>query len=217
MENGHHRPSRRVRLIGHAVCRLVALVPASWALLRPAVERYFDSAAASWDSRTGAGGFEHLEPLSVALDAVTVKPERVLDIGCGTGQTTLFLAREYPHAGIRGVDISPEMVRRAGRRLGLDPAARVSFRVADAAALPWPEDSFDLVVQVNVPVFADEVARVLRRPGEYVVISTLGADTPFFTPDRVFARATERAGLDPAGQGRAGSGTWQIARLTEDD
>ena len=210
------RPSRRIRLVGQAVCRAVALSPRTWPLIRRPVESFFDSAAASWDSRTGAGGFEHLEPLAVGLGSVEVRPERVLDLGCGTGETTLFLAREYPTAGVRGLDLSPEMIRRAARRLGLDPSARVSFRVGDASCLPWPDDSFDLVVQVNVPVFADEVARVLRPAGEYLSVSTLGPSTPFHTPRRLYTKAAERAGLIPCGEGSGGAGTWRIAKLADD-
>lgn len=193
---------------------LVAAAPAIWPLLRRPVERFFDSAAVSWESRTGAGGYEHLEPLAVALGTLAEKPERVLDLGCGTGETTLFLAREFPSAGIRGVDLSSEMVRRATRKLGLDPSARVSYRVADAAALPWPSGSFDLVSQVNLPVFADEVARVLRPGGSYVSISSLGRDTPFHTPDYLYERALRRAGMVPCAGGATASGSWRIARLS---
>ena len=210
-------PPLRIRLAGHAVTRLVAGFPWSWALLRPGVEAFFDSAATSWDSRTTAGSYEYLEPLAVALGKVGVRPERVLDIGCGTGEATLFLAREFPMAGVRGVDLSEEMVRRATRKVGLDPSARVSFRVGDGSDLPWPEDSFDLVVQVNVPLFPREVARVLRRGGEFVSVSTLGADTPFDTPERWYRRALSRAGMLPAASGRVGTGTWKIARLSGDD
>ena len=217
MENGNHGPARRVRIVGQALCWVVAVLPSAWPLLRRPVEGFFDSAASSWDSRTGAGGFDHLQALSSALGSATVRPERVLDIGCGTGETTLFLAREYPVAGVRGVDLSPEMVRRASRRLGLDPSARVSFRVADAASLPWPAESFDLVVQVNVPIFAAEVSRVLRKGGEYLVVSSLGAATPFHTSDRLYQRAITRAGMIPAAAGAVGSGLWRIARLASDD
>lgn len=195
------------------ICRLIAILPSAWPLLRGRVEAFFDRAAASWDSRAGVGSFERLEALANGLGSVTVRPERVLDLGCGTGESTLFLAREYPTAGIRGVDLSPEMVRRAGRRLGLDPSARVSFRVADAASLPWPDGSFDLVVQVNVPIFASEVGRLLRPSGEWLIVSTLGSSTPFHTPERPYRRALSRAGMIPAGEGRAGSGTWRIAKL----
>lgn len=207
-------PPFRIRLAGHLVTRLVATFPASWVLLRPGVEAFFDSAASSWDSRSSAGSYEHLEPLAVALGRVEVRPERVLDIGCGTGETTLFLAREFPAAGIRGVDLSEEMVRRATRKTGLDPSARVSFRVGDGSALPWPDRSFDLVVQVNVPLFPEEVARVLRKKGEFVSVSTLGRDTPFDTPERAYRRAVIRAGMVPAASGTAGCGTWRIARLS---
>ena len=209
-------PSRRIRLVGQAVCRAVAFSPRIWPLIRRPVESFFDSAAASWDSRTGAGSFDHLETLAVGLGSVEVRPERVLDLGCGTGETTLFLAREYPAAGIRGLDLSPEMIRRAARRLGLDPSARVSFRVGDAASLPWSDDSFDLVVQVNVPVFADEVARVLRPGGEYLSVSTLGPSTPFHTPEGLYSRTVRRAGLIPCGEGSGGTGTWRIAKLADD-
>lgn len=194
----------------------MAIYPGIWPLVRRPVESFFDSAAASWNSRTGAGGFEHLQTLARGLGFVQVRPERVLDLGCGTGETTLFLAREYPAAGVRGLDLSPEMVRRAARSLGLDPSARISFRVGDASSLPWPEDSFDLVVQVNVPVFAGEVARVLRPSGEYLSVSTLGPSTPFHTPEGLYRRAVERAGLIPCEEGSDGSGTWRIAKLAGD-
>ena len=214
VERFRNLPPLRIRLAGHAVTRLVATFPASWVVLRPGVEAFFDSAATSWDSRTTAGSYEHLEPLAVAVGRVDVRPERVLDVGCGTGETTLFLAREFPLAGIRGVDLSEEMVRRATRKIGLDPSARVSFRVGDGSALPWPDRSFDLVVQVNVPLFPEEVARVLREGGEFVSVSTLGRDTPFDTPDRIYRKAVIRAGMVPAASGKAGYGTWRIARLS---
>lgn len=209
-------PPLRVRAAGKSVAALVALAPASWPILRRPVERFFDRAATSWESRTGAGGYEHLEPLAVALGRIEYEPERVLDLGCGTGESTLFLAREYPAAGIRGADISAEMIRRATRKVGLDPSARVSYRVADAASLPWPSGSFDLVTQVNLPIFSLEVARVLRPGGNFVSTSSLGSDTPFHTPERLYEMAVARAGMVPLAAGSAGAGSWRIARLPAD-
>lgn len=209
-------PPFRVRAAGKTVASLVAAAPAVWPFLRLPVERFFDSAATSWESRTGAGGYQHLEALAVALDVIDARPERVLDLGCGTGEGTLFLAREFPTAGVRGVDISAEMIRRASRRLGLDPSARVSYRVADAASLPWPAGSFDLVAQINLPVFSSEVARVLRPGGNFVSTSSLGRSTPFHTPERFYVRAIRRAGMVPIASGVAGAGSWRIARLPND-
>ena len=87
------------------------------------------------------------------------RPERALDIGTGTGVAALFVAREWPHASIRGVDISEEMIRRAKAKVGLDPTARVAFRVADASSLPYDDGHFDLVTQLKFAVLRRD------RPG----------------------------------------------------
>lgn len=216
MTDGRTLPPLRVRAAGKAVASLVAFAPPTWSVLRRPVEKFFDSAALSWESRTGAGGYEHLEALAVALDQIDIRPERVLDLGCGTGEGTLFLAREFPTAGVRGIDISAEMIRRASRKLGLDPSARVSYRVADASSLPWPPDSFDLVTQINLPVFSAEVARVLRPGGCFISTSSLGRSTPFHTPDRLYELVIRRAGMVPMSSGLAGVGSWRIARLPTD-
>ena len=211
------RPGRRIWLFGQLVASLVALLPWAWPLVRRFVATFFDSAAPTWQERTRAGTYEHLQPLAVALGTIGTKPERVLDLGCGTGETTLFLSREFPSAGVRGVDLSPEMIRRAAARIGLDPSARVSFRVADASSLPFRDQSFDLVVQVNLPVFSKEVARVLRPGGQYVTVSSSGRNTPFDTPASLYRRAIRRAGMVPADRGSAGGGTWRIANLPLDE
>ena len=65
---------------------------------------------------------------------------RVLDIGCGTGADL----QPYARAGARvfGVDRSPSMLRVARRRLGSD----ADLRLCDAVRLPFPDDTFDLVM-----------------------------------------------------------------------
>ena len=173
---------------------------------------FFERAAPGWDERTGAGGVEHLAALAKAVTHVVGEPERVLDLGTGTGEAALFLAREYPRARVRGVDISEEMIRTARGKVGLDPEGRVAFRVADAADLPYDEDSFDLVVGVNMPPFFAEIGRVLRSEGHAIVVSSWGDATPFFTPDSVLDRGFRRRGIDPRAAGTAGSGTYWVGR-----
>ena len=176
------------------------------------MQRYFDGLAAGWDERTGAGSVDHLQALAVATAKISPAPERILDLGTGTGEGALFLAREFPRAGVRGVDLSEWMVREAQHKVGLDPDGRVAFRVADAANLPYDDDSFDLVVQVNVPPFFAEVARVLRPGGHVIVVATGGAATPFFTPSSVLDRGFRRRGVEIVETGAAGRGTYFIGR-----
>jgi ubiquinone/menaquinone biosynthesis C-methylase UbiE len=179
------------------------------------MRRFFDQRAAGWDERTGAGSAEHLAALAAGALHVRSAPERVLDIGCGTGEGTLFLAREFPQARVRGLDISEEMVRRARGKVGLEPEGRVAFKVGDAADLPWPEDSFDLVCQLNMPVFFDEIARVLRPGGSVIVASSWGARTPFYTPEKLLRWKLLQHGIEPVEAGAAAEGTYYVGRLSD--
>jgi demethylmenaquinone methyltransferase/2-methoxy-6-polyprenyl-1,4-benzoquinol methylase len=205
-------PPRRVRLVGRGVNAAASRAPWLWPLLRGPVRSYFDRLAPGWDGRTGAGSVDHLGALARAVSHLDRPPERVLDVGTGTGEAALYLAREYPSAGVRGIDISEEMVRAARHKVGLDPEGRVAFRVADAAALPYGEESFDLVAGVNVPPFFREFARVLRPDGHVILVATRGPATPFYTPGRVLERGFARHGVEALASGQVGAGTYWVGR-----
>ncbi len=211
MDETGSSPDTRTIFAGKAICSLVAHAPWSWPILSRPVMGFFDQAASGWDERTGAGSLDHLAPLAAGVLDVKTPPERILDVGCGTGAATLFLAREFPTARIRGVDISPAMINRAVAKIGLDPEARVAFREGDCARLPWPDHSFDLLTAVNMPLFFNEINRVLRPGGSVIVVATLGEGTPFSTPERTIERKFERLGLERSGGGSAAGGTWFTA------
>jgi SAM-dependent methyltransferase len=199
-------------LIGRSLNFLVARFPASWPLIRAPMRNFFDRMAGGWAERTTAGSAAHLAPLAAALLHVRPEPERALDIGTGLGDGALLIAREFPHARVRGVDISAEMIRRAQDRIGLDPEGRVAFKVADAASLPFEDESFDLVAQLNMPPFFAEIARVLRPGGHAVIAASWGPETPFYTPDSVLRRGFRKAGLEEVDSGAAADGTYFVAR-----
>lgn len=205
-------PSRPVWLAGRTICSVVAVAPWAWPILRVGVERFFDRAAFDWDSRTETGSPGHLQPLATSVTRLGAQPERILEIGCGTGEGSLFLAREFPRASVRGLDLSGEMVRRATRKIGLDPDARIAFKVGDASDLPWGADSFDLVAQINMPVFFSEIGRVLRPGGSVIITASSGERTPFFTSARTLASRFRRVGVERVDSGTAGSGTWFLGR-----
>jgi SAM-dependent methyltransferase len=104
------------------------------------------------------------------------------------------------------------MVRIAQGKVGLDPEGRVAFRVADASALPFEEDSFDLVAQLNMPPFFAETARILRPGGYAIVASSHGPATPFYTPEPVLKRGFRRRGIEQFAAGEAGAGTYWVGR-----
>ena len=99
---------------------------------------------------------------------------RVLEIGCGAGFTTRYLARTYV-SGIVAVDNSERMIARAVERTGKAPGKeKMSFCAADAECLPFPDNLFDAVISESITAFAKDKSAALReyvrviRPGGYV-------------------------------------------------
>lgn len=106
------------------------------------------------------------------LDALQVKTEElVLDAGCGSGLTACHLAKTIG-CKIVGVDISPEMTEKANLRAEKEGVSHlVEFRAADVYNLPFPDNTFDLVMAESITVFLDKVKvyrefyRVLKPEG----------------------------------------------------
>jgi ubiquinone/menaquinone biosynthesis C-methylase UbiE len=101
----------------------------------------------------------------------------VLDVGCGVGVTAVYLAREVG-ARVVGVDIRPEMVKRAIERSiqeGVDEPTE--FRIADAQALTFADETFDAVISESVTAFLPDKGRGLAeyvrvtKPGGYVGVN----------------------------------------------
>ncbi len=198
--------------MGRMLNRMVVRAPWTWFAIRGPMRRYFDRSAAGWDDRTGAGSVEHLAPLAAALLHVKPAPERALEVGTGTGAGALLIAREFPQASVRGVDLSEPMIQAAIEKVGLDPEGRIAFRVADAADLPYGDGSFDLVAHLNMPPFVAESTRILRAGGHVVVASSWGAATPFYTPGPALDWAYAKRGIEPVAAGEAAEGTYWVGR-----
>jgi ubiquinone/menaquinone biosynthesis C-methylase UbiE len=203
------------RLAGRAINQIVVRAPWLWPLLKGPTRRFFSERAGGWDARTGAGGPEHLTPLAAAVLHVDRAPERILDVGCGTGEGTLFFAREFPQARVRGVDLAEEMIAAAVAKVGLDPEGRIAFKVGDAAALPYPDDSFDLVALLNMPPFFDELVRVLRPEGHVIVAASWGSGTPFYTRPALLRWKFLQRGVEPVAIDSVGEGSFYVGRLAD--
>jgi ubiquinone/menaquinone biosynthesis C-methylase UbiE len=108
--------------------------------------------------------------------------------------------------------LSAAMVEEATRLLPEDLAGRVSFRVADADALPFDDGSFDLVVLLNMIPFFEELARVTALGGSVVVASSSGPETPIYVPPATLRARFAPLGFDSFDEVRAGEGTAFIAR-----
>jgi SAM-dependent methyltransferase len=103
-----------------------------------------------------------IEPLGVqAMKALDPKVgERIVDIGCGCGQTTLALASKVgPQGSVVGVDISRPMLAVARERGAPAGACRPQFRLADVQTADFPGEAFDAAFsRFGVMFFSDPVA-----------------------------------------------------------
>jgi ubiquinone/menaquinone biosynthesis C-methylase UbiE len=130
-------------------------------------------------------------------------PQRVLDVGCGTGFLAFRLA-ELGHI-VTGIDLSPRMIGIAQRKAE-EAAQQIGFQIGDAAALDVPDETCDLVVARhviwNLPDPERGVAewlRVLRPGGRLLLIEGKWADNEELAranarlTSRILARAVDTA------------------------
>ncbi|HEX8753405.1 MAG TPA: class I SAM-dependent methyltransferase [Solirubrobacterales bacterium] len=104
--------------------------------------------------RAQVPGYDELQDQSVA--AIPFAPERVLELGMGTGETTRRLIEAFPDAWVIGLDSSPDMVFRARQDYDEVQLARMED--------PLPDGPWDLVISVlSVNQLNDDQRRNLCR------------------------------------------------------
>jgi SAM-dependent methyltransferase len=205
-------PPLPIRVVARTMSVVMARAPFLWPLLRRPTQRFWEKAAERWDERIRPDSTEHLAPLAAGCDRLETAPRKILELGTGTGAGARLLARRFPNAEIWAVDISKAMIDQAKEKTPDDVAPRLHFAVADAAAVPDEIGTVELVCQLNLPLYAETIVRLLA-PGGYVLIaSSRGPRTPYYTPDGVLRRRFERLGLQVLDGGRAGDGTYFLAR-----
>ncbi len=127
----------------------------------------------------------------LATRARIPRGSRVLDIGCGIGGSTFWLAQNLD-CSVVGLTISPVQARMATERArGLGLESRARFEVGDANMLPFDSESFDAVWVIECsehladkPRFVASCARVLKPGGVFALCAWLTAD-PHTRPEHV--------------------------------
>jgi SAM-dependent methyltransferase len=170
-----------------------------------------------WNEQGGPRWVEHqerIDPLLApfglrAMERAGIRPgQRVIDVGCGCGHTTLELARRVSDSGeVLGVDVSGVMLERARERARESAARNASFLRADAQTHGFEADSFDLLFsRFGIMFFADPVAafanlrRALRRSGglAFVCLQALARSPYMWIPFSAAAKHLEIPPPPPA-------------------
>ncbi|KAB8314375.1 methyltransferase domain-containing protein [Tolypothrix campylonemoides VB511288] len=137
------------------------------------VRKQYDQLAAVYDLRWKS---YIANTLSFLKTWAEISPlDTVLDVACGTGEFERLLLAEYSSQQIVGVDISEKMLAIAKLKCSAYP--QVSFQTASASALPFDNDSFDVIVSANSFHYFDdplaalkEMRRVLKPDGKVIIL-----------------------------------------------
>ena len=156
------------------------MLPPDQIPIKTLARRSFESAAAAYD-QAAALQQEVGQRLLQRLDLVKIQPDRILDLGSGTGQCIPDLLARYKKAQVVALDIALPMLWRARKRGRWLRKPRCVC--ADAERLPFADSSFDLVFSnlmlqwcVELEVVFTELQRVLR-PGGLLLFTSFGPDT----------------------------------------
>lgn len=159
------------------------------------IQQFYDASSQLWEETWGehmhhgfygVDGKDQKDRKQAQIDLIeevllwsgVQQAEDILDVGCGIGGSSLYLAAKLG-AKATGITLSPVQARRAterARELGF--GARSNFQVADAQEMPFADNSYDLVWSLesgeHMPdktKFIQECYRVLKPGGKLIVVT----------------------------------------------
>ncbi len=130
-----------------------------------------------WADRQAAQDVLLAPVLEILIDRARPKTgERVIDVGCGSGATTVaFAGKVGPSGHVLGIDVSGPMLERARQRV--TPGLSLEYALADATVYPFAPASFDLLAsRFGVMFFADpavsfaNMRKALRSSGRLAFV-----------------------------------------------
>lgn len=172
------------------------------------IKEFYDASSNLWESiwgehmhhgYYGKDGRRKLDRRQAQIDLIEellswakanqTQPQDILDVGCGIGGSSLYLAQKFG-ARVTGITLSPVQANRAKERAqaaGL--TAKTNFQVANALDMPFADNSFDLVWSLesgeHMPdkvKFLQECYRVLKPGGKLILATWCHRPTNAVTP-----------------------------------
>jgi len=102
--------------------------------------------------------------------------KKILEIGAGRGDFSIWIAKRFPTASVIGSDFSPAAIEIASKKGEIEGAKNVTFQVENAESLSFQDNAFDFIIScetmehvLNPQKMAGEIARVLKKNGSFIV------------------------------------------------
>ena len=112
------------------------------------------------------------------IKAIASSPQKIIDLGCGTGSTTIMIKRAFPNAEVIGLDLSPQMLvmsQYKAQQAGLD----IHWQHGKAEATGFPDNEFDVVTasllfhetppEISLAILK-EAYRLLKPGGQVIIL-----------------------------------------------
>ena len=144
---------------------------------------------------------------------------KIIDVGCGFGATNLVLAERFVESEIVGIDLSEpllELARETAAEANL--GGRIRFEKADVHQIPYPDDTFDVVLNINMVHLVDKPVQMLNEierilmPGGYLYIADLRRSLLGFVESEIRSGLTIAEAREVFDQSeiRTGDLTWSV-------
>lgn len=185
-----------------------------------------------WSSPAGLKWIENEQALDTAMagmlelvvdEACLEEDDIVLDIGCGTGASTIEAAKRVRHGSVVGADIASPLIERARMRARAERLTNVEFLLADAQVHSFPHNDFNVLIsRLGMMFFEDPVAafknlsQAIRTDGRMAFAAWAGVEqNPWFQipRDAAIARLGAASQADPTAPGPLAF--QDIARVSE--
>jgi len=89
---------------------------------------------------------------------------KIIDIGCGFGGTAIVLAKNFQKSEIFGIDLSKPLLRLANQTAQtLKFENRLKFEIGDVQKIPYNDDSFDVVLNINMVHLVEDPVQMLNE------------------------------------------------------
>lgn len=147
---------------------------------KKAVKKSFNRSALSYN-KAAVLQHEVLERLTERLDYINLKPNTILDIGCGTGKGIKRLNKQYSKAKVIGFDLAFNMLQQSKKEFGLLNKSRLIN--ADMEKLPIQKDSIDLIFSNLAIQWVNDLEQTLQefkrigRSEGLLMFTTFGPNT----------------------------------------